>query len=66
MTNRDVRLAAAGAGVRLWQVAEMLGITEFTLSRRLRHELSASDKQEIMNAISVISGGDENAETGKI
>ena len=51
MTNREVRLTAAGAGVRLWQIAEVLGIADYTLSRRLRRELPAEEKQKILEII---------------
>ena len=51
MTNREVRLTAAGAGVRLWQIAEALGIADYTLSRKLRRELPAEEKQKILEII---------------
>lgn len=51
MENREVRLTAAGAGVRLWQIAEVLGIADYTLSRRLRRELPAEEKQKILKII---------------
>lgn len=51
MTNREVRLTAAGAGVRLWQIAEVLGIADYTLSRRLRRELPTEEKQKILKII---------------
>lgn len=51
MKNLDIRLAATGAGVRLWQIAEALGITDSSFSRKLRKELSDSQKQEILGII---------------
>ena len=51
MKNFDIRLAATGAGVRLWQIAEALGITDSSFSRKLRKELSDSQKQEILGII---------------
>ena len=51
MKNLDIRLAATGAGVRLWQIAEALGITDSSFSRKLRKELSDSQKQDILGII---------------
>ncbi|MBR5641774.1 MAG: hypothetical protein IKW92_06565 [Firmicutes bacterium] len=45
--NNDLRLAAAGRGVPLWKIAEALGITDSSFSRKLRHELSPEEKQKI-------------------
>ena len=44
MYNVDVRRTAAGNGVRLWQIADALGISDCSLSRKLRKELSAEEK----------------------
>ena len=57
--NDDVRKAAKAAKVRLWQVAEELGISDFTLSRRLRHELPQTEKAEMMGAIQTIAARQE-------
>jgi len=54
-SNEDIKLLAAGKGIRLWQVAEHLGITEFTLSRWLRRELPSEKKDLIMVAIKTLS-----------
>ena len=45
MQNQDIRRAAAGAGVKLWQVAEALGIADTTFCRKLRHELPQEEKE---------------------
>lgn len=37
-SNKDIREAAASAGVFLWQVAEAIGVTDGTFSRKLRRE----------------------------
>ena len=51
MANRDIRDAATAAGVRLWQVADALGLADGTLSRRMRHELPQSEKEKILDII---------------
>lgn len=55
MANTDIRRKAAGAGVKLWQVADELGIADCSLSRKLRKELSADEKEKIFEIIEKIS-----------
>lgn len=51
MKNQEIRRAAAGAGVRLWQIAEALGIADCSLSRKLRRELPDEEKAKIFAII---------------
>lgn len=51
MRNQDIRRAAAGAGVKLWQIAEALGIADCSMSRKLRRELPAEEKEKIFSII---------------
>ncbi|WP_195411003.1 hypothetical protein [Ruminococcus sp. BSD2780120874_150323_B10] len=37
--NLDIRAAAKSAGVKLWEIADYFGISEPTVTRKLRHEL---------------------------
>lgn len=55
MCNIDVRRVAAGNGVRLWQVADALGIADAQLSRKLRKELPDDEKEKIFEIIQEIS-----------
>ncbi len=50
-TNADIRQAAKAAGVRLWQIADKIGIADSSFSRRLRYELPNDKKQEIFAII---------------
>lgn len=65
LANKDIKLAAAGAGIRMWQIAEELGILDCNLSRKLRHELPNEQKAEILSIIARLSanegGGENNA-----
>lgn len=56
MQNQDIRRAAAGAGVKLWQIAEAMGIADCSLSRKLRRELPADEKERIYEIIRRLSG----------
>jgi len=55
MMNQDIRRTAAGAGVKLWQIAEALGIADCSLSRKLRRELPAEEKEKIFRIIRELS-----------
>ena len=55
MCNQDIRCAAGGAGVKLWQIADAHGISDGGLSRKLRKELSEEKKGEILSIIEKIS-----------
>lgn len=54
MTNMDIRFRARVAGVPLWKIAEKMGISEPTIMRRLRKELSPEEKQKYFDAIQTI------------
>lgn len=49
--NIDIKLRAAGNGVKLWEVADQLGIADTSLSRKLRKELPAEEKEKIFGII---------------
>lgn len=49
--NVDVRAKAMSCGLRMWEVAEELGILDSALSRKLRRELPEEEKQKIYAAI---------------
>ena len=55
MTNQDIRRTAAGAGVKLWQIADALGIADCSLSRKLRKELPQEEKKQIFEIIKDLS-----------
>lgn len=59
MKNLDIRLQAKSHGLYLWQIAQYLGISEVTLCRWLRFDLTAERRSRIEDAISNLSkGGD--------
>lgn len=55
MRNSDIRQEIKSAGLRLWQIAEALGMQDSNFSRRLRHELSEAEKTKIRKIIAVLS-----------
>lgn len=59
--NNEIRQKAKSAGVNLWQISEALGMSEFTFSRKLRHELPEEERLKILGIIERIAkeGGAE-------
>jgi len=55
LKNTDIRRAAAGAGVNLWQIADSLGMTDGNFSRKLRKELPQAEKEKIFSIIEELS-----------
>jgi thioredoxin-related protein len=55
LKNVEVRTAARSAGVKLWKIAEALGIADCSFSRRLRKELPSEEKNRIMQFIDELS-----------
>lgn len=62
MKNQDIRMEVRGAGIKLWQVGEALGMSDSTFSRCLRHELSDSKKAEIRKVIRNMSDNRDAAQ----
>lgn len=51
MMNNDVRTHAKEQGVFIWQLAESLGISEPTMTRKLRRELPNAEKTRLFELI---------------
>lgn len=49
--NADIREFAKSHSVKLWEIADALGIYDGNLSRMLRKELAEEKKQQIMSII---------------
>lgn len=57
--NQEIRTRAKQSGVYLWEVAEKLDITDSNFSRKLRRELPAAEKTQIMALIDEIAAEKE-------
>ena len=55
MGNLDIRQIAKERKVCLWQIAERLGISEPTMTRRLRCELPEAEKEKIFAIIEKVA-----------
>ena len=56
MNNTDIRAEVQEAGLKLWEVADALGIkSDSSFSRKLRRELSMDEKKKIRKVIMRLS-----------
>ena len=51
MCNTDIRTAIKDCGIKHWQLADILNISEATMIRKLRHELVQEEKDKILNIL---------------
>lgn len=51
MKNLEIRQKAKEKGVLLWEVADTLKISEATMTRKLRKELTPKEKSQIFEII---------------
>ena len=51
MVNKEIRSKAAGSGVKLYKIAEAVGMRDSSFSRLLRKELPEEKKAEILATI---------------
>ena len=59
MANERIRKELKKDGVYLWEVAQALNVSEATITRKMRSELSAQDKRAFEDAIRTIRKGKE-------
>lgn len=59
--NEDIRATAKNKEVKLWEIADKLGIFDSNFSKKIRHELTATEKQRIFAIIDEIAAEKENA-----
>ena len=55
MANEIIKTAAKSAGVKLWEIADYVGVVDSTFSRQLRREFPEDKKQRVMEAIRTIA-----------
>ncbi len=60
MANEELKSKAKAARVYMWEVADVLGISEPTLCRWMRYPLTAEQEKRVLDAIAKISGGDRH------
>lgn len=55
IANKEIRDAARDAGVRLWQIADCIGMNDGNFSHKLRRELPDQEKKEILEIIKMLA-----------
>lgn len=56
MNNKDIRNLLKEKGIYHWQLADKLGISEPTLTRKLRRELPTEEKEKLIKVIKKMEG----------
>lgn len=60
MNNKKIRKALKETGVKYWELARIMGISDGTLCRRLRDEIPAEEQDKIVKLIQQHGGGGEH------
>ena len=58
--NQELRNAAKTAKVPLWAIADVLQISEPSMTRKLRRELGETEKRKILDIISALAKVDRD------
>lgn len=64
MHNQEIRNEMKVRGVRQWQVAECMNISESVLSKMMRHELDPDTAQDVRAAINKVVANSARAKAG--
>lgn len=57
MNNKDIREKAKQMNIKLWQIADRLGMCDSYFSKKLRKELTQSEKRKIFSIIDELVEG---------
>lgn len=61
--NKDIRELAKNNNVFMWEIAKKINLSEFTLSRHMRDEMTNEEKEQMYLAIYEIVQEREKAES---
>jgi len=64
--NLIVYREAKKFGVRLWQLAQKIGIADTTLSKKMRHELTQKEQTYLLGLIHDIAKENTKEDEGKL
>ena len=51
MANQEIKDEIKQSGIKMWQIADKLGVSDMTLSRKFRYELTDVEKENIRTLI---------------
>lgn len=55
MANEIIRVTAKRNGVNLWEIGDRLGVSEATITRKLRRELNEEDRSLFLGVIEEVA-----------
>lgn len=61
MNNVEIRAELKAAKIPYWKIADILGVHENTIMRKLRHELTENDRTRFESAIALIKAKEKTA-----
>ena len=61
MNNAEIKAEMKAAKIPYWKIADVLGVHENTIMRKLRHELTDSDRTRFESAIALIKAQEKTA-----
>lgn len=61
MQNSEIRMKAKEKNVKLWEIADRIGLTDGNFSRKLRKELSDEEREKVLLVIEQIAAEREAA-----
>ena len=59
MRETEVKQYARQRGIKLWEIAERVGIAPEIMSKRLRHEFSPEERQKVLEVIDELAASRE-------
>ena len=54
MSNQDIKQLIKSKRIFIYEIADEIGITEFSLHRWFRHDLTDEQRQKVLDAISAL------------
>lgn len=54
MSNQDIKQLIKSKRIFIYEIADVIGITEFSLHRWFRHDLTDEQRQKVLDAISTL------------
>jgi hypothetical protein len=55
VANKGIRDEAKTKGIKLWEIAEVYGLSDGNFSRKLRRELPEAEQRKIMGIIEMLA-----------
>lgn len=57
--NETIRKAAERKGIKLWQIADRMGMADSNFCRKLRKELSDAEREQVLTIIDELAAEED-------